>query len=119
MPVNLFDKIPPALPEELVETLCHSKGLRVERIVSRGHASPPGFWYDQERDEFVLLLSGRARLEFDGSRPAVELAPGDWLVISAHERHRVSWTDRHQPTVWLAVHYLSLEGWHDRDYQGG
>jgi len=102
---NLFAALPATLPEELVETLCRSGPLRIERIVSRGHASPPGFWYDQADHEFVLLVSGRARLAFADGRPPVELAPGDWLEIKAHVRHRVDWTDPEQDTVWLAVHY--------------
>ncbi len=102
---NLFLDLPAALPEELIETLLRTEQLRIERIVSRGQASPSGFWYDQDRHEFVLLVSGRARLGFDDGTPAVELGPGDWLVIAAHRRHRVEWTAPDQVTVWLAVHY--------------
>ena len=102
---NLFQQIPPDLPEELVETLCASGQLRIERIVSRGQASPPDFWYDQDRHEFILLVSGRARLAFADGAPPVALAPGDWLEIRARVRHRVEWTDPQQDTVWLAVHY--------------
>lgn len=102
---NLFAEIPTDLPAELVETLCQAEHLRIERIVSRGHASPADFWYDQEQHEFVLLLSGRARVIFADDDRAVNLAPGDWLEIKAHARHRVDWTDPQQDTVWLAVHY--------------
>jgi cupin 2 domain-containing protein len=102
---NLFQQIPAALPNELVETLGRSEHVRIERIVSRGQASPADFWYDQEWHEFVLLVSGRARLVFADGTPAVDLAPGDWLDIRAHVRHRVDWTDPQQDTVWLAVHY--------------
>jgi len=102
---NLFDQIPAALPDELIETLGRSEHVRIERIVSRGHASPAGFWYDQEQHEFVLLVGGRARLAFADGRASVDLAPGDWLEIRAHERHRVDWTDPQQDTVWLAVYY--------------
>jgi cupin 2 domain-containing protein len=105
MTANLFRQIPAKLPAELVETLCQAEHLRIERLVSRGHASPPGFWYDQEWHEFVLLVSGRARLGFADGTPGVELVPGDWLAIKAHLRHRVEWTDPQQDTVWLAVHY--------------
>jgi cupin 2 domain-containing protein len=104
-PPNLFAGIPARLPEELVETLLSDGGLRVERIVSLGHASPPGFWYDQPRGEWVVLLRGAARVLFEGEEKAVELRPGDWLDIPAHRRHRVEWTDPATPTVWLAVHY--------------
>ena len=101
---NLLSPLPANLPEELVETLCQSPDVRIERIVSRGHVSPPDFWYDQEQHEFVLLVSGRARLAFaDGT--TVELHPGDWLDIPAHKKHRVEWTDPVRDSVWLAVFY--------------
>jgi cupin 2 domain-containing protein len=103
---NLFHDLPATLPEELVDTLCHSDQVRIERIVSLGHASPPEFWYDQEWHEFVLLIAGRARLAFADGTPPRDLFPGDWLDIRAHVRHRVEWTDPQQATVWLAVHYL-------------
>jgi cupin 2 domain-containing protein len=102
---NLFELIPAELPAELVETLCRTGAVRIERIVSRGQASPAGFWYDQDWHEFVLLVSGRSRVAFADGRPAVELAAGDWLDIRAHVRHRVDWTDPEQDTVWLAVYY--------------
>jgi cupin 2 domain-containing protein len=101
---NMFDDIPAGLPEELVQTLLSTPGVRIERIVSLGHASPEGFWYDQEGGESVLLLSGAARLRFEGEEP-IELQPGSFINIPAHRRHRVEWTDSGEPTVWLAVHY--------------
>jgi len=103
MPDNLFANLPAQLPDEVVEVLTSSGLIRIERIVSRGHASPPGFWYDQEWDEFVLLLTGAARLEFESGN--LEMKPGDYLLIPAHRRHRVAWTDPATATVWLAVHY--------------
>lgn len=102
---NLCREIPANLPEELIEVLASSERVRIERIVSYGHSSPPGFWYDQEWHEFVLLISGRARLDFDDGTPPVELIAGDWLVIPSHQRHRVAWTDPEQNSIWLAVHY--------------
>lgn len=102
---NLLSPLPASLPEELVETLCRSHDVRIERIVSRGHASPDDFWYDQQWHEFVLLVSGRARLAFADGAATVNLAPGDWLDIRAHRKHRVAWTDPDLDTVWLAVHY--------------
>ena len=101
---NLFDRIPDDLPAEWMETLAESGSVRIERIVSRGHASPPGEWYDQALSEWVLLLKGSAGLEFEDGREA-QLYPGDWLEIPAHQRHRVAWTDPGEDTVWLAVHY--------------
>ena len=79
-------------------------GTKIERIVSRGQASPPDFWYDQETDEWVMVLAGRARLEIEGEETPVELGPGQWIDLPAHTRHRVAWTSDDPPTVWLAVH---------------
>ncbi len=78
--------------------------MHIERIVSRGHTSPEKGWYDQQRNEFVLVLKGAARLEFEDGR-VENMEPGDWLDIPAHAKHRVAWTDESQETVWLAVHY--------------
>lgn len=102
---NLFHNIPPQLPEEIAETLAASDKIRIERIVSRGQCSPPGFWYDQEQQEWVLLLKGEASLRIAGSDEAVRLAPGDYLNIAAHVRHRVESTSATEDTVWLAVFY--------------
>ena len=101
---DLLRDLPADLPEELIETLVESDSVRIERIVSTGHASPEGFWYDQPRAEFVLVLQGRARLDFDEGE-SLELAPGGWVDIPAHRRHRVAWTTPDEPTVWLAIHY--------------
>lgn len=103
---------PPELPAELVETLARVRGVRIERIVSRGHASPEGFWYDQGEDEWVAVLSGRARLGFESGERR-DLGPGDWLWLPAGLRHRVEWTDPDVDTVWLAV-YIGGPGEHDR-----
>jgi cupin 2 domain-containing protein len=101
---NIFTDLPAGLPDELVQVLLSGPGLSIERIVSLGHASPEGFWYDQEDGEWVLLLKGAARLRFEGEEP-IELQPGSFVNIPAHRRHRVEWTDPGEPTVWLAVHY--------------
>lgn len=103
---NLF--APPAgavqSREHVEELLCRA-GFAVERIVSTGQASPPGFWYDQETAEWVVLLSGAAELQFEDESTARKMVPGDWLNIAAHRRHRVNWTDPAQPSIWLAIHY--------------
>jgi cupin 2 domain-containing protein len=101
---NLFLDIPGTLPAELLETLIETGSVRIERIVSRGHVTPAGQWYDQERNEWVALLRGAARLAFADGRE-VTMAAGDWLEIPRRQRHRVAWTDPGQDTVWLAVHY--------------
>jgi cupin 2 domain-containing protein len=102
---NLFDDLPTALPAERLDVLLSAPGLRVERIVSTGHVTPPGDWYDQDTDEWVVVLRGRARLRIDGEADVRDLLPGDHVLLRAHVRHRVEWTDPAVPTVWLAVHY--------------
>lgn len=90
-------------PEEEFVLLAERAGCRIERIVSHGQASPPGFWYDQPQAEWVALLAGTAELEFaDGRRRS--LVPGAWLLLAPHERHRVASTSIAPPAIWLAVH---------------
>ena len=101
---DLLRDLPEDLPDELVEVLGESDSVRIERIVSTGHASPEGFWYDQPHREFVLVVQGRARLEFDDGE-SLALMAGDWADIPARRRHRVAWTSPDEPTVWLAIHY--------------
>lgn len=102
--MNLLRDLPSAGTAEFIERLAGCGGVRIERIVSHGQASPAGFWYDQDKTEFVLLLAGAARLGFSDGE-ALALAPGDWTEIAAHRRHRVEWTAPDSPTVWLAVFY--------------
>jgi cupin 2 domain-containing protein len=102
---NIFQNIPGNLRDELIQVLVESKSIRIERIVSMGHASPPGFWYDQETDEFVILLNGGAGLMFEGDDEIKIMMPGDFVNIPAHTKHRVEWTDTSRETVWLAVFY--------------
>lgn len=101
---NLFADIPAALPDERFDTLIETGAVHIERIVSKGHASPPEGWFEQQRDEWVMLVRGAARLAFEDGRE-VDLGPGDWLEIPARQKHRVAWTDPEQESVWLAVHY--------------
>jgi cupin 2 domain-containing protein len=101
---NLFEGIPSTLDAELVERIASGRGVRIERIVSRGHASPDGFWYDQDENEWVVLLCGGAVLRFEG-HDDITLRPGDHVDIPAHTRHRVQWTAADVDTVWLAVFY--------------
>jgi cupin 2 domain-containing protein len=103
---NIFTGLPfGALPEEVVEGVLTAPNIRIERIVSTGQASPPDHWYDQDWDEWVILLRGGARLIFEGEAQARVLDPGDYIHILAHRRHRVLWTDPQQVTVWLAVYF--------------
>jgi cupin 2 domain-containing protein len=91
--------------DELVDILLERPGLRIERIVSTGQATPEDEWYDQESDEFVLLVAGAARLRIEGEHQDRELEEGDWILLPAHCRRRVTWTREDPPTVWLAVHF--------------
>lgn len=102
---NLFNRIPQKLQEELAEILMQRGPLRIERIISEGHTTPAGKWYEQEKDEWVLLLSGGASLLFSGEESAVALNPGDHILIPAGCRHRVEQCDPQQKTIWLAVHF--------------
>ena len=101
---NLFAGIAGAARDEDIITLLARPGIRIERIVSTGQSSPEGFWYDQRFDEWVVLLTGAARLAVEGEPAARSLKPGDHLFIPAHCRHRVEWTDPDAVTVWLAIH---------------
>lgn len=103
---NLFAGLPVAKEAaELLETLLTRPGLRIERIVSSGQASPAGFWYEQADAEWVVLLSGEALLRFEDEAEARRMHIGDWLYIEPRRRHRVDWTAAATPTVWLAVHH--------------
>ncbi len=102
---NLLHAIPGSLPAEITDCLLQSGGVRIERIVSKGQHSAPGFWYDQSESEWVLLVKGDAVLRFEQGDQIVHLTPGMYLNIAAHERHRVESTAADQETVWLAVFY--------------
>ena len=93
------------LPDEVVDLLVERQDLRIERIVSTGQTTPEGHWYDQETDEWVLIVTGAARLRIEGEQSDRELGEGEWILIPAHCRHRVTWTRAEPPTVWLAVHF--------------
>lgn len=102
---NLFAGLPDAaLSAERFDTLLACSGIRIERIVSTGQCSPPGFWYDQTDDEWVVLLAGSAKLRFGDETAARDLQPGDWVFIAAGRRHRIEQTDATKTSVWLAVH---------------
>jgi cupin 2 domain-containing protein len=102
---NLLASVPRELPEEEITGLLSAPNIRIERIVSTGHATAPDEWYDQNRAEWVLLLAGSAGLVFEGEAEPLRLEPGSYVHIPAHARHRVAWTDRSVPTIWLAIHY--------------
>lgn len=102
---NLFGEVPVPLGAEQIEVLVGAQQARLERIVSTGHATPAGQWYDQDTNEWVAVLQGSAGLRFADSEAVVVLRAGDHLVIPAHQRHRVEWTDGAGATIWLALHY--------------
>ncbi len=85
------------------ELLIPDCGIAIERIVSSGQASPEGFWYNKERDEWVALLQGKARLAWKNGR-TLDMEAGDWVLIPAGEEHRVEKTSQTPPCIWLAVH---------------
>ena len=101
---NLFAGLPGPGPEEGVEAALDRPGVRIRRIVSHGHATPAGEWYDQGDDEWVAVLFGAARVLIEGEGAARALESGDWLFLPARCRHRVEWTSPEGPTCWLAVH---------------
>jgi len=102
---NVFSRIPKQVPQEIFEEIVRAESCVIERIISKGHSTPDGHWYDQDKDEWVILLKGSAGLLFEGSPSPVELRPGDYVNIPAHLKHRVEWTDQTQETIWLAVYY--------------
>lgn len=102
---NLFKDLPNSIPEELVDVLTQSSNVRIERIVSTGHATADGDWYDQDQHEWVVVLKGEARLLFQGDSRPRAMNVGDHVLIPAHRKHRVHWTTPDEPTVWLAVFF--------------
>ena len=102
---NLFGAIPATLPDELFEDILKTDKVRIERIVSRGHITPEGEWYDQDEGEWVMVIKGSAKLLFEDGMREVSMEAGDHINIPAHQRHRVSWTDPREETIWLAVFY--------------
>jgi cupin 2 domain-containing protein len=102
---NLFEALPLERGEEQFLSLAETPNVKIERIVSFGQASAPGFWYDQPWAEWVLVLTGAAGLRFDTDEAIRILRAGDFLLIPARQKHRVDWTQKDEATIWLAVHY--------------
>ena len=100
---SIFSNNPINLPQEITEVILQSNNLRIERIISQGQASPKDFWYDQEENEWVLILQGSGRLQF--ADEFMDLQEGDYINIPAHKKHRVDWTDSNRKTIWLAIFY--------------
>jgi len=91
--------------QEIFDVLVETSGIKIERIVSTGQQTPAGEWYDQDWDEWVMVIKGHGRLRIDGQDELIEMRDGDFIQLPAHCRHRVEWTDPDQPTVWLAIHF--------------
>ncbi len=104
-PKNIYSKIPKNLPKELFSTILSKKNIKIERIVSKNHKTPKGKWYNQNKNEFVLLLNGNAELTFieNNSLKKLKMKRGDYINIPAHLKHRVDKTSK--KTNWLAVFY--------------
>jgi cupin 2 domain-containing protein len=101
---NFLSDIPDIVTEEIFDEIISNQVFKLERIISDGHASPENFWYDQDKNEFVLLISGTAEIQYDDGQK-FSMKKGDYFIIPAHQKHRVEWTDKHQKTVWLALHF--------------
>ena len=102
---NIFSGIQKQVPEEVLDTILQNDQFKIERIISHGHATAEGEWYDQERNEWVLVLKGNAGLLFEGKDKIVIMKTGDYINIPAHQKHRVEWTDPEKETIWLTIHY--------------
>ena len=103
---NIYSNIPDDLTQEAFEEILRNDSLKLERIISKGHETPKDQWYDQDEDEWVILLKGSAGLSIEGEGETVVLKPGDYVLLQAHLKHRVEWTDSEEETIWLAVHSL-------------
>ena len=101
---NIFNNIPKNINKELFEDIISKDGIKIQRIVSQGHITTDNEWYDQENDEWVIVLQGGATISFEG-QDDVHLNVGDYINIPAHKKHRVSWTSENEKTIWIAVHY--------------
>jgi cupin 2 domain-containing protein len=101
---NIFSDLPTSLDQEVFEDILNRENIRIERIISQGHSAPETGWFDQDENEWVIVLTGSASLLFEG-QDEIELSAGDYLMIPAHQRHRVLKTDPEQPTIWLAIFF--------------
>ena len=102
---HLLSAVPGKGKDEQFVDLLVAENVRIERIVSRGHACGADDWYEDEEAEWVLVVAGAARLSFERDPEPLALGAGDYALIPAGTRHRVDWTDPEQPTIWLAVHF--------------
>jgi len=106
---NIYSDIPKELPNELFEKIIQNGSFKLERIISKGHSTPKGKWYNQSEEEWVVVLKGSAGISIEGEAGTVVLKPGDYIHLPAHLKHRVEWTDATTETVWLALYYQKWE----------
>lgn len=97
---DFLGNIPETSSNEIFQALAVNKNIKIERIISYGQTSPEGFWYDQKEDEFVLVLKGSAKIEYDDGR-IFTLKESSSMYIPSGQKHRVIYTE--DPTVWLAL----------------
>ena len=101
---NIFDAIPKNITAEIFDSIIDTENIQIERIVSKGQSSPDSGWYDQDKNEWLLVLKGEAILLF-ADNSSLTLTTGDYINIVAHKKHKVKWTDPDTETIWLAIHY--------------
>lgn len=106
---NLLTPLERTTSAERIESLLRGSEFELQRIVSTGQTTPAGAWYDQETEEWVVLLQGAATIRFEEHAAPRALKPGDFFNIPAHSRHRLEWTDPEQETIWLTLHYRPSE----------
>ncbi len=101
---NLFEFIPEDISEEIFTEIARGKNIKIERIISKGHISPESGWYDQDSNEWIVVLKGEAKLSFENGND-VHLVAGSHLTIPRRTKHKVTWTTPNTETIWLAIHY--------------
>jgi len=101
---NIYKDLPKNLSEEVFQVIAENSNVKIEKIISNGQSSPPNFWYDQEENEFVILLKGETELLFENDEH-IKMLPGDYIIIPSHKKHRVEKTSETEETIWLAIHY--------------
>jgi len=106
---NIYNDLYADLKDERFIELLKTPDIQIETILSAGHTTPADEWYDQEKDEWVLLIRGAARISIAGDSAEIQLNPGDHLHIPSHTKHRVTWTSKTEPTLWLAVHFKNRQ----------
>jgi len=101
---NFLDLIPEQVHDEIFQNIINTGRLKIERIISHGQSSPETGWYDQEENEWVMVMEGEAIIEFEDHRE-VRLGKNDFLFLKSHRKHRVKWTTPDKKTIWLAIHF--------------